>query len=129
MDTDEFDPEPELRDLYHSPGTGFRSIESLYKRSNKDGIRVTKQQVKNFLRTQETCTKTKPKIGRKVYIKTIVGDLGQQLQLDLVDMTEDRKYSNEGYRWILTSIEVFLRYAFTERCRCRRRNGKDFIET
>ena len=44
----------------------------------------------------------------------MVGDLGQQLQLDLVDMTEDRKYSNNGYCWILTSMEVLSCYAFTE---------------
>ena len=109
-----FDVEQELGDLYYSPGTGYRSIESLYSKAIEDGIRVTKQQVRDFLRTQDTYTKTKPKVGRKVYRKTVVGDLGQQLQLDLVDRTEDRKYSSNGYRWILTSIEVLSRYAFTE---------------
>ena len=68
--------------------------------------------------TQDTYTKTKPKggpgLGKKTYCKTIVGDLGQQLQLGLVDMTEDRKYSNNGYCWILTSKEVSPCYAFTE---------------
>ena len=29
-------------------------------------------------------------------------------------MTEKRKDANNGYRWILTSVEVLSRYAFTE---------------
>ena len=118
MQSEDFDLEQELRDLYYSPGTGYRSIESLYKKVKEDGFNVTRQQVRNFLQTQDTYTKTKPKggpgLGGKTYRKTMVGDLGQQLQLDLVDMTEDRKYSNNGYRWIPTSIEVLSRYAFTE---------------
>ena len=79
-----------------------------------DGVKVTRQQVTDFLQTQDTYTKTIPKVGKKLYRKTVVDDLGQQLQLDLVDMTKDRKHSNNGYRWILTSIEVLSRYAFTE---------------
>ena len=116
--TENFDLEQELRDLYHSPGTGYRSIENLYRKVKDDGFDVTRQQVRNFLRTQDTYTKTKPKggpgLGKKTYRRTMVGDLGQQVQLDLVDMTEDRKCSNNGYRWILTSMEVLSRYAFTE---------------
>ena len=118
--------EQELRDLYHSPGTGYRSIESLYKKVNEDGTKVTRQQVRDFLQTQDTYTKTKPKIEKKVYRKTVVGDLEQQLQLDLVDMTEDRKHSNNGYRWILTSIEVLSRYAFTEPSKTK--NGADVAD-
>ena len=127
MKTDEFELEQELRDLYHNPGTGYRSIENLYKRVKDDGFKVTRQQVKNFLKTQDTYTKTFPKgVGGKKYRQTIVQDLGQQLQLDLVDMTEGRKGANNGYRWILTSIEVLSRYAFTEPCKTK--SGKDVVQ-
>ena len=83
-------------------------------KANEDGTKVTSQQVRDFLQSQDTYMKTKPKVGKKVYGKTVVDNLGQQLQLDLVNMTEDRKYSNNGYRWILTSIKVLSRYVFTE---------------
>ena len=107
MNTDEFELEQELRDLYHNPGTGYRSVENLYKKVRDDGFKVTRQQVKSFLQTQDTYTKTFPKgTGKVKYRRTVVQDLGQQLQLHLVDMTEKRKDSNNGYRWILTSIEV-----------------------
>ena len=91
VDTDEFELEQELRDLYHNPGTGYRRFQK--------------------------------GTGRKSYRKTVVQDLGQQLQLDLVDMTEGRKDANNGYRWILTSIEVLSRYAFTEPSKTK--GGKD----
>ena len=89
-------------------------------------MKVTRQQVRDFLQTQDTYTKTKPKVGKKEYRKTVVDDLGQQLQLDLVDMTEDRKHSNNRYRWILTSIEVLSRYAFTEPSKTK--NGADVTD-
>ena len=124
ISTDEFELEQELRDLYHSPGTGYRSVENLYRRVREDGYKVTRQQVKNFLQTQDTYRKTYPKgVGKKKYRHTYVQDLGQQLQLDLVDMTEKRKDQNDGYRWILTSVEVLSRYAFTEPSRTK--GGKD----
>ena len=118
MTSSNFDLQQEMRNLYHNPGTGYRSIESLYRKVKNDGYDVSREQVRGFLQTQDTYTKTFPKggpgLGKKKYRRTIVGDLGQQLQLDLVHMTEDRKYSNNGYRWILTSIEALSGYAFTE---------------
>ena len=127
MNTDEFELEQELRDLYHNPGTGYISVENLYKKVKEDGFKVTRQQVKNFLQTQDTYTKTFPKgTGKKKYRRTVVQDLGQQLQLDLVDMTEGRKGANNGYQWILTSVEVLSRYAFTEPSKTK--GGKDVAQ-
>ena len=48
FDTEDFDLEQELRDLYHSPGTGYRSIENLYREVKDDGFDVTREQVRNF---------------------------------------------------------------------------------
>ena len=44
--------------------------------------------------------------------QTYVPSIGDQLQMDLVDMS---KYENENdnYRWILTAIDVFSRYGFS----------------
>ena len=116
LSIDQFNLEQELRDTYYNPGTGYRSIDSLYRKVKGDGYKVTRRQVESFLQKQRTYTKTFPKGvgGKKKNQMTVVGDLGQQLQLDLVDMTEGRKYANNGYRWILTSIEILSRYAFTE---------------
>ena len=40
-----------------------------------------------------------------------MNDLADQLQLDLVDMS-NFSHKNQGYRWILTGIEILSRYAF-----------------
>ena len=40
-----------------------------------------------------------------------VGYLGEQVQMDLVDMGKYRR-DNGGVYWILTAIEIFSRYAF-----------------
>ena len=124
---DQFGLEQELRDLYYNPGTGFRSVNSLYRKVNENGYKASRRQVENFLKEQKVYTKTFPKgTGGKAYQRTIVGDLGQQLQMDLVDMTESRKHVNGGYRWILTSIEILSRYAFTEPSKTK--SGVDVAE-
>ena len=53
----------ELRDLYHSPRTGYRSIENLYRKVKEDFPNATREKVRNFLKTQDTYTKTFPKGG------------------------------------------------------------------
>ena len=94
FDSEDLDLEQELRDLYHNPASGYRSIESLYQRAKDGGLNVSRKQVRNFLKTQDTYTRTFPKgrpgLGKRTYRITLVGDLGQQLQMDLVDMTEKK---------------------------------------
>ena len=74
-------------------------------------MRVSKRQVKEWLETQDTYTRYKPIIRRHKFRKTRVDYLGEQIQMDLVDMGS---YSskNRGYYWILTAVEILSRYAF-----------------
>ena len=44
--------------------------------------------------------------------KTYVDYLGEEIQMDLVDMGK-YKNQNKGYYWILTAVEILNRYAFT----------------
>ena len=60
FDTDDFNLEQGLRNLYHRPGRGYRSIETLYRGAKEKGFNVSRKQVRNFLRAQDTYTKTKP---------------------------------------------------------------------
>ena len=45
-------------------------------------------------------------------MKTFVKGLADQIQMDLVDMGQHAS-KNKRYRWVLTSIEILSRYAFT----------------
>ena len=63
------------------------------------------------MQTQETYTKLKRIVKRHKFRKTFVKDLGDQLQMDLVDLKKYNK-ENEGYYWILSGIEILSRFAF-----------------
>ena len=80
----------QLRDLYHTPAAGYRGVDDLYRKAREKDIPVSLKQVKNFLKSQDTYTKTFSKGGpgvRKKFRPTIVGKLGQQLQVRRI-MTE-----------------------------------------
>jgi transposase InsO family protein len=104
--------EQELRDIYYNPKTGYQSAERLYQKALAEGLGVTRKQVKLWLKTQDTYTRYKPIVRRHKFRQTSVGYLGEQIQMDLVDMSKYRN-KNKGYNWILTAVELLSRYAFT----------------
>ena len=101
--------EQESRDVYYDPSAGYQSAEKLYQKV-KD-LKISRKDVKDWLKSQETYTRYKPKIKPRKYLKTFVGKLADQMQLDLVDM-QKYLHKNKGNRWILTGIEILSRYAF-----------------
>ena len=111
MKEKDFVVEQELRDLYYNPETGFQSAERLYQKAKEEGINVSRRIVKEWLREQDTYTKFKPIVKRHKFRRVFVKDLGDQLQMDLVDMKKFKK-ENKGYYWILTGIEILSRFAF-----------------
>ena len=100
-----------LRDIYYNPKTGYQSAERLYQKALEDGLSVSRKQVKDWLRSQDTYTRYKQIVRKHKFRQTKVNYLGEQIQMDLVDMGS-YKNKNKGYYWILTSIEILSRYAF-----------------
>ena len=100
-----------LRDIYYNPKTGYRSSERLYRKALEDELNVKRKLVKEWLKSQDMYTRYKPVVRKHKFRKTYVDYLGEQIQMDLVDM---RKYKNQnkGYYWILTAVEILSRYAF-----------------
>ena len=103
--------EQELRNLFYDPMTGYQSRERLYQKAKESGLNVSRREVKEWLEMQDTYTRHKPVIKRHKFQKTYVNDLADQIQLDLVDMSKF-SHKNQGYRWILTGIEILSRYGF-----------------
>ena len=101
-----------LRDIYYNPSTGYQSIERLYQKAKESGLKVSKHKVRQWLKTQDTYTRYKPVNRKHKTQKTFVRDLGDQIQMDLVDMGK-YKSQNKGFYWILTAVEILSRYAFT----------------
>ena len=112
MDSKKIIKEQELRDVYYYPSTGYKSAEKLYRKVKQNGVKnISRKDVNDWLKFQNAYTRFKPKIKPRKYLKTFVGKLVDQLQLDLVDM---QKYGrkNKGYNWILTGVEILSRFAF-----------------
>ena len=109
--------EQELRDVYYDPSEGYKSAEKLYRKVRENGIKnVSRKDVHvlvkiDWLKFQNTYTRFKPKIKLRKYLKTFVGKLADQLQLDLVDMQKYGRKS-KGNNWILTGVEILSRFAF-----------------
>ena len=49
-----------LRDIYYDPKTGYQSAERLYQKALEDDLEVTRNQVKSWLKSQDTYTRYKP---------------------------------------------------------------------
>ena len=109
---EKFAIEQGLRDIYYNPSTGYQSIERLYQKAKESGLKVSRKIVRDWMKTQDTYTRYKPIIKKHKYQKTFVRDLGEQIQMDLVDMGK-YKNQNKGYYWILTAVQVLSRYSFT----------------
>ena len=67
--------------------------------------------IKDALASLDAYTKHKPVRRKFTRNKTITGGIDQQWQLDLMDMQALASH-NDGFRYVLTVIDVFSRYAW-----------------
>ena len=97
-----------LKKVYYNPKhpAGFASIQKLAKATG-----VSEKKVKNWLKEQPTYTLHRQ--ARKKYPTRhyIVHDIDEQWQADLAEVGLIAN-SNQGYRYILTVIDIFSRYAW-----------------
>ena len=113
MKDEEFVVEQELRGIYYNPETGFQSAERLYQKAKEEKINVSRKFVKEWLKTQDTFTMFKPIVRKHKFQKTFVKDLGDQLQMDLVDM---KKYEGKqrlllDFNWYRNFIKICICYS------------------
>jgi hypothetical protein len=90
-----------------SPGS-YGGVNALF-RAMKG--KATRKQVVNWLSEQETYSLHKPVRRRFPRRKIYSRDIDYLWQADLVDMTHLAEY-NDGYRYLLTVIDVFSKYAW-----------------
>ena len=104
----------ELARIYSDPKDpgSLGGVERLF-RSAKDQhhLPVSKDQVEEFLRTQDTYTLHRP--ARRHYSRnpTIVGGIDKQWQADLADMSSLAK-ENDGFRYLLTVVDCFSKFGW-----------------
>ena len=111
------DVEAYLKDVYYDPeGTGsLGGVDRLYRKVKKEGnaYGLTRKDLKKWLATQDTYTLHKPsrrKFPRNFYFADAID---QTWQMDLVELPRLAKF-NRGYKFILTCIDVFSKFASVE---------------
>jgi hypothetical protein len=83
----------------------------LLRAAKEKNQKITRSQVKQWLRSQRTYTLHKPARKRFPRNRVIVGSIDQLWQVDLVDVQSIKKY-NSGYNYILTVIDVLSKFAW-----------------
>ena len=108
--------EEKLKKLYYDPKSpaAFASIAKLAKASG-----YSKAKVKTWLKAQPTYTLHRQARKRYPTRKYIVHDIDEQWQADLADVNLLAR-ENNGYRFILTVIDIFSRYAWARPLRSKR---------
>lgn len=96
---------------------GFGSIQKLVKTTGQ-----SQKKVKAWLKAQPTYTLHKQARKRYPTRKYVVHDIDEQWQADLAEVGLIAK-DNEGYRFILTVIDIFSRYAWARPLKSKR--GED----
>ena len=93
-----------------APGS-YGGVDSLYKLMKERGHKVTKKQVKEWLASQDTYSLHKPTRRRFTRRKIYSRGIDYLWQADLVDMGH-LAADNDGYRYLLTIIDVFSKQAW-----------------
>lgn len=104
----------ELMQIYLNPANpgSYGGVDALYKNAKESGIvGITKAKVKSFLSGIPSYTlhrQARRKFSRN---RTYVDGVDSQWQADLADMQALSKH-NDGYKYLLTCIDVFSKYAW-----------------
>jgi hypothetical protein len=107
-----------LRKIYYNPShpASFSSLQKLFEEAKKKSPNIKIKDVSNWLKGQNTYTLHRQ---RKKYFKRnkiIAENINEQFQADLVDM-QAFQAENNGYKYILTVIDIFSKFAFAIPCK------------
>jgi len=105
-----------LREIYYDPDSdvSYSDIKALWNRVKKDRAkheRIKYQELKQWLTKQRTYILHKALHKSFPTRKTYVPNIDDQFQADIVDMQPFER-DNKGYRYNLTVIDIFSRYAW-----------------
>ena len=100
-----FSTEQLLRKIYYNPKFGYQGTDKLYEKALQHVPNITRKEVSEFLKEEEVHQLHEEVHRKKEYLRTFVGHLGEQIQIDLIDMQKFGAH-NEGYNWIIT-MEIY----------------------
>ena len=112
-----------LKEIYYNPENpgSFGSVNKLYERAKLKNHNITLEDVKNWLSGELTYTLHKQARQNWKREKILVSAPCEQYQADLVDMQSFSR-QNKGFRYILTIIDCFTRYAYAIPVKSKNKN-------
>lgn len=102
-----------LRQIYHDAGSegGYSSVAKLHRLARERGLKVSRKQVRDWLKSEVTYTLHFPARRRFKRNPVVASAVGELCQADLVDMQAFAS-ENDGFKYLLTFIDVFSKMAF-----------------
>lgn len=100
----------QLSRIYYGKSEGaLRGIQALYRQARKEGVQVSRDQVKQFLSSQPTYSLFRP--ARRNYPRNIIraNVSGEVVQIDIMDMQRYKSH-NDGYAYVLLAYDTYSRF-------------------
>ena len=94
------------------PGS-LSGLENFYRVLKQKKIKITRQELKKWLESQEVYTRHKPSIKKFPRNQVITRGIDDLWQIDLADVQNIAK-ENDGFRYLVTCIDVFSKFAWVE---------------
>ena len=100
-----------IKTNYYNPAIGFKSASSMYDKLKQ--YEITKKEITDFIKKQYVQQQFAQTPHIKHYHPIKSNYKNQILQVDLVDISDIRRY-NEGIKYLLIVIDLFSRFASAE---------------
>lgn len=102
-----------LKKIYYDPANpgSYGGVMRLYRAANRIRKNISKQNVIDFLETQDAYTLHKPVRHNFPRLKTLAKHVNYVWQIDLIDLGPMISKKNKGFRYILVAIDILSRYA------------------
>ena len=98
-----------IRRAYQDASTGLVSSEMMFRKLKSQN--VTRKELQDFFEKQESNQLHKKPPTVRNYFPFVSQGVNDILQIDLADFS-DISTTNDGYNYIITSVDVFSRYAY-----------------
>ena len=108
-----------IKQTYNDPEFGLQSAEKLFLKLRNKGI--TKKQINDFIKKQETSQIYKKPIKVKNYFPIYAKHKNHIFQVDLMDVS-NMSHSNKGVHFLLVCIDVFTRFLYVVAIRNKTKN-------
>jgi transposase InsO family protein len=117
-----------LARLYDDPCTGGNAgADRFYEKVSAAYVGISREDVRRFVSRDETHQVHRRLVNRMRVVRPLPVPEGPRgrWQMDLVDMGEELQHDNLGYRYVLTIVDTFSKYAWA--CRLKTKEAEEVV--